>query len=455
MKCGLVILQRNSNVKAMENTKKIKVVWICAVSNSDLRERLKYHNSWFNRFAFRLMGVDVNKKTDVAIWNTNGLLEFESFHDIELHVVCMTRFLNSKRQTFDKNTIHYHFLRDQNSSCIRFLFHQLFTRNSSRFHKNRRLIKKELELIKPDVVHIIGPENPYYSLALLDISSQVPTIVQLQALLDRIKDVTRVDEEKKAFRYKGGVERDLFLKASYIGTTLKDFRDYIINNINPSARFLDLSLPMAQTIDLSECKKEYDFVYFASDISKAGEEAIQTFSLIHQRHPDLTLDVVGGYDPTFKTKLDAIIRENGMQQVVFFEGRLPSHDDVIKQIRKARFALIPLKMDFVPNTIRESMANGLPVITTITDGTPRLNLKRESVLLSPQDDFEAMANNVELLLKDHNYAYTLRENAALTERERSNNHDIMDKWRMAYRAIVLNEVIDEKDVIQLTETDIV
>ena len=47
-----------------------------------------------------------------------------------------------------------------------------------------------------------------------------------------------------------------------------------------------------------------------------------------------------------------------------------------------------------------------------------------------------MANNVDLLLKDPILVNTLRENAALTEKERNNNYDIIDDWRKAYYAIL-------------------
>lgn len=414
----------------------IKVAWICSFSNAEIRDVLVFEKSLINRVAFRLMGVDITRVSDSAIWNVNAIKEVEKFNDIELHIICLTRFLKNKQQDFELRNVHYHFLREENSAWYRFLFHQLFTRYSSRFHKNRRAVKDKLTEISPDIVHVMGAENPYYSLSLLDVPSNIPTIIQLQALLDRIKDDPRIKNGKKSPYYRGGIEKEIIRKADYIGTKLQAFKDYILKEIHPNARFLDLTLAMAQEINLEECKKEYDFVYFALVISKAGEEALKTFSIIHQRHPELTLDIIGGYDDALKEKLDAIVSVNNMQNVVYFEGKLATHEDVIRQIRKARFALLPLKMDFVPNTIREAMANGLPVVTTVTDGTPKLNSIRQSVLLSPQGDFEAMADNVDLLLKDPILVKTLRENAALTEKERSNNHEIVDDWRKAYYAIL-------------------
>lgn len=414
----------------------IKVAWICSFSNAEIRDLLLYKKSLINRLAFRLIGIDITKVSDSAIWNVNAIKEAEKFSDMELHIICLTRFLKNKQQDFELRNVHYHFLREENSAWYRFLFHQLFTRYSSRFHKNRRAVKNKMIEISPDIVHVMGAENPYYSLSLLDVPSTIPTIIQLQALLDRIKDDPRIKLGKKSPYYRGGIEKEIIRKADYIGTKVQTFKDYILKEINPNARFLDITLAMAQDINLEECKKEYDFVYFALNVSKAGEEALRTFSIIHQRHPELTLDIIGGYDDALKERFDAIISGNNLQNAVFLEGRLATHEDVISQIRKARFALLPLKMDFVPNTIREAMANGLPVVTTITDGTPQLNSIRQSVLLSPQDDYEAMADNVDLLLNDSKFANTLRENAALTEKERYSNYDIINDWHKAYYAIL-------------------
>ena len=111
-------------------------------------------------------------------------------------------------------------------------------------------------------------------------------------------------------------------------------------------------------------------------------------------------------------------------------------DEVIKQIRKSRFALLPLKLDFVPNTLHEAMANGLPVVTTITDGTPSLNEKKKCVLLSEQNDFQAMADNMIALLEHEQLGKELRQNAAVYEDERSNNKSIIAKWVESYKNII-------------------
>lgn len=418
------------------DTKQIRVAWICSFSNARMRARLPIRTSLGFRLISRLSGSPISQGTDMAIWNSNAIDEFETIENVDLHIICPVRGLVRSEVRYTENGIHYYFFREQNSNVFRFVIHHLFSKYTSKYKKNRRTIRKLIKGIQPDIVHVMGAENPFYSMALLDVPSNIPTIIQLQALLTRLVGVTTVNEEKKSFYYKGLIEREIIKKADYIGTLVKDFREYIKEEIKPDARFLDITLAMAQKVKLETTEKQFDFVYFSSNIAKAGEEAVESFILASKVCPKITLDIIGGYEDTFKAKLDTRIKECGLSDCVVFEGRLPSHNDVITQIKKAKYALLPLKMDFVPNTIHEAMANGLPVVTTITEGTPSLNQPCQRVLLSPQRDFQAMANNMIALLEDRVLENELREAAATYEGERTNNRAIVLNWCKAYQEIV-------------------
>ena len=413
--------------------KKIKVVWICSFSNSKMRERLNLKPSFPMKLIGKLLGKNYSHLYDFAIWNTNAIEEMENREDVDLHVVCPVRNLNKKKVCYDEKGVHYYFFREENSNILRFIFHQIFTRYTSKYIRNRKQIKYFITQIQPNIVHVMGAENPFYSLSILDVPHNIPTIVQLQALLDRIKNNVKDKRTRCEYSKKGLLERLVINRADYIGTPLHEFKDYVLENIKPNANFLNITLAMGNKIDLSQRDTQYDFVYLAADISKAGIEAIEAFAIAHKTMPSLTLDIVGGFDERFKNLLDNKIVEYNLTDVVTFEGMLPTHDDVIKQIRKSRFALLPLKMDLVPTTLREMMANGLGVVTTITDGTPDLNKKRESVLLSKQGDYKAMANNMIMLVNDEELQMRLIENAAKTEQEYLNNSLVIEEYCEAYR----------------------
>lgn len=418
---------------------KIKVVWICSFSNPEIRSYLSYKKvSLLEKLLYKFAGRDDYSASDCAIWNTNAIKEFEKFDNVDLHVICPSRGLRKKICQFDLRGVNYYFFREENSSLIRKIVRQLFTKNNTTFKINRKNISQLINQIKPDLVHVIGVENPQYSLAALDVPTSIPLIVQLQALLIRVADVTENPKEKVSFKYKGELEKQIIQRADYIGTTLADFTSYVRKYIKKDAVILKTTLAMANNIDFADSEKSFDFVYFAANINKSGTDAIEAFKIAFVKNPAITLDVIGGYDKEFKQQLIEKLRTVGAENAVTFEGLLPTHDDVIDQIRKSRFALLPLKMDFVPNTIHEAMSNGLPVITTITDGTPNLNIKRSTVLLSPIGDNKAMADNMLLLLNNSNLAVELRNNAGITEREYSSNEDRMKKWVEAYTACISN-----------------
>lgn len=421
-------------------SKKIKVVWICSFSNPRVREHYTIKVNPILRYILAKKGQQTGENMDSAIWNTNAITEFEKISEVELHIITPIRYLSKKEVRFSMNGNNYYFFREENSGLIRQLYHQLMTKHSSHFLKNRKIIKQLVAEIQPDIVHVMGAENPHYSLALLDVPENIPTIIQLQTLLDRLVNVTTDKYEKISFAYKAKLEREIILQADYIATVVDLFNEYIKKEIKPDAKLLNISLTMSNSISAETAHqvKIYDFVYFSVDISKAGDEALKAFAIAHKRNPKLTLNMVGGFRPEFRETLDLIIRENRLENNVFFEGKLPTREDVITQIRKSRYALLPLKIDLVPNTIREAVANGLPVITSITvGGTDTLNKDRESVLLSAQGDHKAMAQNMIALVESPELAKALIENAIITDQENhSTNEQIIKKWVEAYRSIV-------------------
>jgi glycosyltransferase involved in cell wall biosynthesis len=194
-----------------------------------------------------------------------------------------------------------------------------------------------------------------------------------------------------------------------------------------------MTLPLTENVNREETDKEFDFVYFASNISKACDLALEAFGIAHQRHPEITLDVVGNYTETYMSQLSEIIAKYGISDCVRFEGKLPSHEDVMNQIRKSRFALLPLKIDLTSGTIRESMANGLPVLTTITQGTPNLNKDYPCVLLSEIGDHQKLADNMCSLLEDDNLVKTLKENGYKKASSKISNTEIVLQWVNEYR----------------------
>lgn len=412
---------------------KLKIVWICHFSNPQIREHIKFNKWSLSNIVHKLS----NKAhfVDFAQWNTNAIREFEKFDDIELHIIAP--FFNiSDIQEFIINGVYYHFFHTEDDNIISKLYYRLSKKNKKSYLKNSKKILDIINKINPDIIHLIGAENPYYGKSVLYIPKNKPLIVSLQTLMNDVMFSSNTNTSAEDYKLRAKIEADIIQRANYIGSKVKHFREVIHNNIYPKARFIDMSLAVGEEVTIKEYKKEYDFVYFAANISKAVDYAIEAYAIAKRQYPNITLHIVGGYDESYMENLQKRIKELNIDSGIDFTGKLATHDDVINEIRKARFALLPLKIDIVSGTIRESMANGLPVITTITPGTPILNEKRDSVLLSEKGDFKTMAENMCRLLEDKNFAEQIRTNAATTILEKYSNAAFMNEWRERYYEIM-------------------
>lgn len=412
--------------------KRIKVVWICHFSNLEIKKHIVLDEFYYVKFLNRVKRRTVNPWNDMAVWITNAIKEFEKFDDIDLTIIFPYKGIKGTKQHFTVSGINYYCFRSQDDNLLSYVRNVIKNRWNNHYHKNRKIIKEIINTVSPDIVHIIGAENPYYSLAALDVPKNIVSIVSLQTLMSSPNFLTNYSIDRKEYLYRTKIESLVINNCKYVATTAKTYRDLVKENINNEALFLDMKLAVGQKVDTSYEKKDYDFVYFAANISKAADYAIEAFAIAHQQCPFLTLNISGFYSHETKSVLDNRIRELKLQEYIFFTGAKQTHDDVLNQIKKSKYAVLPLKVDMISGTIREAIACGLPVVTTITPSTPLLNENRESVLLSPSGDFKSMAEQMIRLVKDVEFSEMLKNNATKTIQERYSNLVYMEEWRKAY-----------------------
>lgn len=416
----------------MEN--KIKVVWVCHLSNPEIRKNLKFNKWSLVEICKHIVGK--GKYYDFASWNTNGIREFENFEDVELHIVAPHYGIKGL-QEFAINEIYYHFFHSEDDNALSLFAKFILHKVKKSYSSNTKRILSLIEQIKPDLVHLIGAENPYYAESVLTMSKSTPLIVTLQTLMIDPNFQKNYPISKESYDYRASVERAIIKRTNYVASKVEHFRSIIRKQIGENIKFLDMSLAVGEKVNVAVTnKKEYDFVYFAADIAKGVDYALEAFAIAKRKHKHITLHVIGGYSESFMKEIKQQINRLGLAESVDFTGMLPTHDDVISEVRKGRFSLLPLKIDLVSGTIRESMANGLPVVTTITPATPKLNQIRECILLSEKGNFEAMAANMCRLLEEPEYAEKLRQNSILHLQERYDNKATMDAWRKAYYEIL-------------------
>ena len=116
--------------------------------------------------------------------------------------------------------------------------------------------------------------------------------------------------------------------------------------------------------------KERDYekrnILFLSRIERAKGvyEAVDTYKILKQRYPDITISFVGD-----GTELDALKKyvANRHLQGIRFTGRL-SGDNLVNEYKTANFFLFTSYGEGMPTVVLEAMAFGLPVFTRKVGG---------------------------------------------------------------------------------------
>ncbi|MCQ2181799.1 MAG: glycosyltransferase [Bacteroidales bacterium] len=412
--------------------KKYKIVWLCSFSDNKLREHLKIDRLHWGNLLRKFLSV--NSNVDFAVWNSNAIDEIEKFDsEFEFHIVAPHKGVNGL-QEFSYNGIYYHIYWSEWDILSERIKRTINLMSLKSFRRHRSIVKKLITQIQPDLVHIIGIENKFYSMCAFDIPFEIPIISQLQTLVndERFKD--NCGRKQKEYEFDAWIEREIIKKSNFIGTIDQSYIKIIRDKICQNVRFLPIDLALTESLSLSEnVTKKWDFVYFAANISKACDWAIEAFALAYKKHPEITLDVVGGFSSNYKDSLDNRISELGIADAITFEGMLPTHEDVLHHIKQSKFAVLPLKIDLISGTIREAMASGIPVVSTITPETPLLNIGAQTILLSQPGNFEEMAQNMVKLVEDESFALMIKENALKVASERKSNAEIITEWLNSYR----------------------
>lgn len=418
--------------------KKIKVVWLCPYSNSSICSEFSYAEAFIPFIWHKLLRKSISlKPTDDAQWISNGIEEVKNIPNIELHILAGLKNLRNPIQETVINGIYYHFYREQYSLKQRII--EKFTGHCySDFLTNCKNIIAIIHRIEPDLINLYGAENPSYASAILQPSlRKYPILISLQTLMNHPVFIQNKSMDEHSFRERSKIEEKVLQSTNYISSGIEDYGNYILKKINPNAYIFSGSLALGEKSNPAPATdKKYDFVFFANDISKGVDMALRAFEIVKHKKNDTSLLVIGSCSNEERKKCNMFIENHDLKGAVTITGRLDTHIEVLNAVRTAKVAVIPLKVDLISGTIREAMSQGVPVVTTITEGTPSLNLKRESVLLSPIGDDEEMAANMMKLINDSKYADLIRTNAYITVQEKYSNEAIIKKTVQSYYAII-------------------
>lgn len=413
---------------------RLKVALVCSFSNSKVREHLPLSNRKLYNFTRKLMGLPVssgNTYGDVAGWDTYMIELLRKRDDIDLTVISAHAGLKKNKCSFDLEGVHYHFIKVEYATMLKHiipspaLWHRL--------NPMRPIVRKIIKLAEPDVIALIGAENPHISGTVLGIKG-IPLIVKCQTIYnnpDRGK--TGSVDKKNAY-----VERLIFDKLQYVSVTT-EMHERLFRTMNQKA--INFKWGLGNLLpEVTPLNKEYDFVCFAMGMSdkKGFPDAIKALAIVKQKHPQIRLNLIGGVSWEYKEELQSLIDSLGLRDNVVFTPFFERQEYLFQHLQCSRFALLPCKLDYIASTVRQAMHYELPVVCYATEGTITLNKEKECVLIAKNSDVDDLETQMLQLLDNPQKADTLRKNAKDYSVRWSNDEDNSQQMADNFKAVIEN-----------------
>lgn len=157
--------------------------------------------------------------------------------------------------------------------------------------------------------------------------------------------------------------------------------------------------------------------------------AIRAFAVIRHRHAGARL-TVAGIGPDLRPLQD-LAHQLGVAEAVSFPGRI-ENVDIAALYASADCMLNSSTVDNMPISILESMASGVPVVSTMAGGIPDMVEDGVSALLVPIGDSAAMAAAAMLVIGTPAKAAALRH-AGIEVARRYAWNQVKPLWQLAYR----------------------
>lgn len=383
----------------------MKILLLSAYTNSELREHLhiKEYGKLVSFFLKKKRLLNRTQIIDKALWVEDLITELKKQQDIEIVSVSPHIKLVKRVESFSHDGVKYYFFSADFSQAARLVKNYGLWK---RIETCSRRVRKIVDTEKPDIILLFGTENFTVSAPILKLMDY-PVLCILQTVYSNPERAKYTPPNKMIIQ----LEKEILNKVRFVGTGSKSYYE-LIKKINPKLTVLKYAWISSLLPQIESSQKKYDFVNYAFnlDARKGDEDAVRALAIVKMIHPDVTLNMAGGMAPARKTYIEGVVAELGLQENVSFTPMFERKEDMYAHVLQARYAVLPVKLDLVSTTTRESMYYGLPVITNVTPGTPALNAEKQCVLLAEKGNIESLAKRMLEVMENEKLAKMLSEN---------------------------------------------
>ena len=393
--------------------RRLKVVWLCHLNNGNIEKKLGIKPSF-----------------EFAPWMNSFAEIFKKFDKVDIHIIAPHGSIIRKKMFVDRN-ICYHFFPYRILGFPKRIFNYLHLKTDYKW--NKRFIRKEIESVNPDVIHLFGTENAYFTSAILQFKDKYPVFVTVQGIANHITTVSKNVEYMKM------IETKIIQNFYNFGVRDEEMKLYL-KSVNPEIKFFNHEIaPYVPKIKSSlEKDKKYDIVFFARVTKDKGiEDLIDALIIVKERNVNIKVAVIGPIAKQYMTVLNSRIEKYKLKNNIELIGPKNSIDEVHEYVAKSRLCVLPTHADTIPGTIIESMFIGTPCVSYSVGGIPTLNEAGEIIKLTNIGNIEQLARYMINLLSNGEERIHLANLAQKYVKSRWGDEKIHNKIIDAYKDIII------------------
>jgi glycosyltransferase involved in cell wall biosynthesis len=401
---------------------KIKVAILCHFTNIEIQKHLPLRKS----------------VKEFAPWIFSTINELQNRKDVEIHIISPHEYL-IRNISFKINNIYFHFFTTGIPIIHRHwpgFFRLDYLTN---FRNNTNKIKKIINKISPDLIHLYGAENAYFASSFMHYIHR-PHLVTIQGFLYLVSSLKLT----YMIRKRVAIETEIYSKAKNFGIRYSFMEDEI-KKLNPEPKFFWHHIPVNVYVPES-FEKTYDLVFFARLTKVKGvEDFIKAIGLIAKLMPDIKAKIIGPASEHYRNYLKELAIKSGSSENIEFLGFINTQNELHEIVAKAKICVLPTYNDTVPGTIVESMMLGTAVVSYNTGGIPGLNSDVKTVEIVEQGDLNGLAARVIYLLTDDKERLTLVSNAKKIAEERYNPQNAINDLVNLYNLVLKESKLETNE----------
>lgn len=356
----------------------------------------------------------------VILYLLKGLQQFE---DMDLHVVTLRSDIN-QQVTVTHNGITAHYL-PANYRLNAIVF--------DAYH--RRLLRRELSAIQPDVVH--AHINGTYAMSAF--GSGFPTVLTIHGVRRSEMAVQRDWRDQLYRRWLVTYQEWVSVRTAkhVIAISPPYIRQEFSQVINGT--IYDIENPIPDKFFDLERHEEPNRILFAGHIRirKGVLELLKAVDLVRRQIPDLQLRIAGrtNVEPDYFEKVQAYISDRGLEDCVYLLGSL-DEASLLDEYARCALLVLPSRQETAPMVIEQAMAARVPVVATRVGGVDYLVNHGHTGYVVDFGDIEDLADKMLCLLADADLRTKMGQAARIEADQRFRADIVARKTRNVYNQVL-------------------